>query len=526
MNLFTLMSQPAIYCEFSLDMFHVWHEQSGFDVSLERQDDGKLTQSCCQHLAAKLNGLTRINSGRPRILCAINGRGVSLRKLRLPPVKNTETESLLKMQIESEFPLPPDELAWGFQPVPQINGSNSIDGNEYCVAAVKKEVVEQYATLLRDAGYEPEFTLSALARRALCQHADSSCAIVDIGHKHSELIVFDHGVPMLLRILPWGENDLVQKLCARLHMNLEDGVKIVSQLDQEWNNNSAQTREIHQIIKQELRCLSELLMRAANEQQWYLSGAIAKSRVFVNNLSLAFPEGSVCQALLVPQGKGYSAAVCGLMKKEVLPPLILATHSVVEAPVASKPGLRQWIVLAVFLAVAALSMRHLEPLLFKPVLVGKLQKIQEQRKKLPQIDRELNFLQFLKTNQPPYLEALNQIANAAPQGTLIDTISMNRRGELTLRGSFREPPQALLFRSNLVSSGFFSTVVAADLSPSPDRQKWTVRLNAQWNTTKSIGPLKGATNETPSMSDKENRAINLGSNPPKGGIIQQHSPNK
>jgi hypothetical protein len=107
-------------------------------------------------------------------------------------------------------------------------------------------------------------------------------------------------------------------------------------------------------------------------------------------------------------------------------------------------------------------------------------------------------LQYLKENEPPYVDALLVLAKAAPPGTRFDAVSMNRRGEVSLRGSLRDGQQVAELRSRLIDSGFFVSVGIEEQSPSPDRQKVTVRMSAQWKPanlrkTPPPEPLKAST---------------------------------
>ncbi len=67
-----------------------------------------------------------------RAFCAIGARGVSLRRWTLPAASKEELQRLLLLQIEREFPVAPDELAWGYRVV--RNGSGK--PQEVIVAAV------------------------------------------------------------------------------------------------------------------------------------------------------------------------------------------------------------------------------------------------------------------------------------------------------------------------------------------------------------------------------------------------------
>jgi hypothetical protein len=130
-------------------------------------------------------------------------------------------------------------------------------------------------------------------------------------------------------------------------------------------------------------------------------------------------------------------------------------------------------------AIGLLFLPYAEAILLKPRLSKKLATIKTYRESLPKIDRELGFLHYLETNQPPYLDALFVLANAAAPGTKFDAVSMNRRGDLTLRGMM-QTAQAAEFRSKLIDSGFFSSVVVEEQTPTPDRQRVVIRIAAQW----------------------------------------------
>jgi hypothetical protein len=127
-------------------------------------------------------------------------------------------------------------------------------------------------------------------------------------------------------------------------------------------------------------------------------------------------------------------------------------------------------------------------LIEKPFLESKLAGLKAGRERLPAIDRELNFLQDLKQSQPPYLDVLTVIAAAAPSGTSLESFSMGRKGDVSLRGKLSNAQQVMQFRAQLVDSGFFAEVTVEEQSPSPDR-KVTVRLTARLKPASERKPV-------------------------------------
>jgi hypothetical protein len=52
----------------------------------------------------------------------------------------------------------------------------------------------------------------------------------------------------------------------------------------------------------------------------------------------------------------------------------------------------------------------------------------------------------------------------------------------------RDPQQVVEFRSKLIDSGLFSTVVVEEQTPTPDRQKVVVRITGQWKRSANATP--------------------------------------
>src|SRR5205085_5587497 len=133
--------------------------------------------------------------------------------------------------------------------------------------------------------------------------------------------------------------------------------------------------------------------------------------------------------------------------------------------------------------------RFAEPLIEKPRLAKRLASIRAYRDTLPNIDRELAFLQYLKTNQPVYIDPIFALADAAPFGTRLESLTINRHGDLSLRASMRDSQQVVQFRSKLIDSGLFASVVVEEQTPG--QQKTTVRMLGQWKPSAEIPTERG-----------------------------------
>jgi len=493
---FQFINAPSVCIEIGQSSLKalVADPDKGLELPLERLENGRLSPSCRERLTLRLREWLKRRNWQPRqrAWCAINARGVSVRRLSLPSCSREELQRLLLLQIEREFPLPPDELAWGYR---QLNAERLPDNGapvtrELLVVALKREVIEEYSQLLAGCGLSPLFTLGGLARHALCLQPPASYAQLDIGRSHSELISFDHDVPGSIRILPWGGEDITRSIERRLALKRDEAEKLKIQSGHETNQLPLQQIEVAIVV--EVESLAALIRSQEVGQKLYLSGESARLKDFAPRLAKAIGGSMECERMDVPPGPGRSAATLGLKsaggKNGEGTPLVLQFNRSAGRESLLRPGPWKWAALAVLLALGSLSLRYAEAIFYQPRLSRRLAEVKIEREKLPQIERELAFLQYLKANQPPYLDAISMIATSAP-GTRVESLSMNRRGDLSLRGSMRDSQQVLDFRSKLIDSGFFASVTVEEQTPSPNGQSVAVRIAAQWKPTGERKPL-------------------------------------
>jgi len=92
------------------------------------------------------------------------------------------------------------------------------------------------------------------------------------------------------------------------------------------------------------------------------------------------------------------------------------------------------------------------------------------------------------------------LALSAPPGARIDSLSLLRNGDLSLRGSAGDAQAPGAFRSKLIDSGFFARVVVDEQTPSPDGQKFTFRISGQLKPDGARRPLQLAATNAPSSA--------------------------
>jgi len=205
--------QPCF--DFGLGSVKVLWEGRGLELPLERKPDGTLTDDCRQRVA---EGLRRFlgtgERGAVPASCGVAARGVSLRRIDIPPVGRDEVPRILALQVEKEFPLSLEQLAWGYLLDGEPTNGAAPAGNgaarslRAIVAAVRRNVLDDYGRLLSGCGIRPVFIPGALAAAATCAAGQGAAMVLDIGRTHSEVLTLEDGRPTAVRSLPWGAGDL------------------------------------------------------------------------------------------------------------------------------------------------------------------------------------------------------------------------------------------------------------------------------------------------------------------------------
>lgn len=513
------MDRPSLYLEINQDSLQVSRGNEGWELPLERLPNGRITQACKEQAVLRMQAFLKKNLWQPRAraFCGIGAKGVVLRRLTLPPATKEDRERLLVLQIESEFPLPPNELAWGCLP---LDGDKSQTESapaqqSILVVAVRKEVIEEYADLLTECGVAPVFTLAALARSALCPQPPRSYAVLDIGPNVSELASFEDGIPTNVRMLPWGGEDVTRSIQEQLSLGWDEVEKLKAKLVADPTSLDELGQKARNAMDAAFDSLREMVRNCWSGPRLFVSGR--DRRKVAASLAKRLGDDVACEALELPAGESQSATIAGLKhyteKNGAAPPLVL---QISQTPGQARPAQAapwKWAALAIGLALTSLALPYIEALLMQPRLARKLAAVQADKERLALIDRELSFLQHLKQNQPPYLDALFILSKAAPPGARIDALSMNRRGDISLNGFVKDAQQAVDFRAKLVDSGFFSQVAVEEQTPTPDRQKVIVRMSAQWKPASARESLPALKSQEPEKNKLTGKEVPLGAPP-------------
>ncbi len=435
-----LLNRPTLFIEITMTTLKVLGETRGLELALERLADGKLTPACREKTVAALVNFLGRKSWQPRAraICGLSAQGVSLRKITLPVTTTADFDRVLRLQIESEFPLSPDELAWGWREV-----FKDTTKQEILVAAVRKNVVEEYATLFQAAGLNPEFTLAAWARSAFCPMNKGDYAVLEMTETSAELLGFESGIPVALRNFATGN------------------------------------------------ITAEIIQKTISAKTTFVFGATVATNILVSKMSAT----TKCQRIEVGVGAGFSAATLGLKKlvSENQPMLWLQTKRPPTKTMfqLALPENRFWLVRGAALLVLLLLFPFAEALLLKPFLAWRVSLFTaKQQAFLSVVEPERKFLLSLKESQPPYFDAIYLFSKAIPPGSHLDSVSLNQRGEISIKAVLPNGQAVTDFRETLMASGFFANLTVEEQTPVQNQPRVNVRIAAQWKANGARAVVK------------------------------------
>jgi hypothetical protein len=401
----------------------------------------------------------------------------------------------LSLQIEREFPLPPEDLAWGFR---KLNSGFSASESErstedVLVVAVRNEIPAEYDELFAAAGLTAEITVGALARASTTGEAGSaSYSLLDIGFHSSELIVFEDGIPSSVRIFPWGGEHLT--LAISKHLEVGYGEAETQKI--QWSGGEANDAEygegIRQCVEAEVQKVSAVLAPEIRGRTLYLTGGTSKSKEITELFSRALGPSVACEAIRIPEATGQSAAVEGMRKafeNGRADGLILLENGKRKTRLDHRSlGQWRWVAAVIALLGAWLFLPYLNAAIQTGRLTRKLEKINAYQDALPSLERELSFLQYLEANQMPCLDAISVVADSAPRGMRLESFSLSRRGDLSFKGTLGNAQQLTEFRTKMIASGLFIKVVVDEQTPIQNNQKLVVKISAKWRKRESPHP--------------------------------------
>lgn len=390
---------------------------------------------------------------RPECLVFIPLRGISFRHMELPGDTGGDIRQMVALQLEQDLPLPLSEFSWGC-----FQGDKTAEGNTPVVAGLVRkgapgiklpELNVHKARIILVPGIIE-------AGRIFARTSDhKSFDLIHIEEKSTEWTSWSEGCPKESRTLG------------------------ISQSVWERPGGSEMEELIRQCGSGNLYVLGT---GAAPMGSW---------RAFHEWVSSIQPELKVHPLVTSDNGMQPLLEFIGEHKSAVHPAdvLWLENDPLAEATKNRqyrKEELTKWSAITVCLLLCVAGLRYIEPLLHFKSTESQLKAVQAQLKIIPEIDREVGFLQMMDNNFLPFESVIPAICSSVNAQFQLTELTMNRRGEVNISADVKNADQIGEYRRKLMGSGFFKSVTVESQTPDPKKKNIAVRIRAILTSTDKL----------------------------------------
>ena len=150
-------------------------------------------------------------------------------RLKLPPMKKSEIYSSIELQLDQHVPIPPEECAFGYEPLVCLTAKETRFENEVAVSVLPRQTADEYLAVFEEAGFFPlafELEAQAIARALKGSSLGETEMIVDIGKLHTSFSIAQKGRVVFTSIIDMGGFHFTRALERTLKIETAEAEKI------------------------------------------------------------------------------------------------------------------------------------------------------------------------------------------------------------------------------------------------------------------------------------------------------------
>lgn len=165
-----------------------------------------------------------------KVVTAVGGRDVIIKKISMDRMKETEAREQIRWEAEQHVPFDMDNVELDFQVLdPEGEGLQMA----VLLVAAKRELVETKVSLLTDVGLDPtviDVDAFALHNAFEVNYPDAMrgvVGLVNIGHETTNVNILDEGVPVLTRDLMLGTRRFREDLQRERNLSADEAERLL-----------------------------------------------------------------------------------------------------------------------------------------------------------------------------------------------------------------------------------------------------------------------------------------------------------
>jgi len=250
------------------------------------------------------------------VVASVSGQSVMIRKITMPAMTEEQLEEQIQWEAAQYIPFEIADVNLDFQ----ILNPGDEEGNmEVLLVAAKKEVINDYVTVLRDAGLNPvvidvdAFALLNMYEMNYPIMENEVVALVNIGASLINIVVLQGGRYVFSRDISMGGNLYTEEIQKQLSVSFEEAELL--------KKGGSQGEETEEVMRKEV----DMVIKEVSEQ---IAGEIARSLDFY---SAASPEAPINKIWLCGGSCRISGLSEAIAKNQNLPVEILNPFRNIEA---------------------------------------------------------------------------------------------------------------------------------------------------------------------------------------------------
>jgi type IV pilus assembly protein PilM len=157
------------------------------------------------------------------VALAISGHSVIIKKITVPMMTSEELDEQIHWEAEHHIPFAKDDVELDHQ----ILGETGQNQMEVLLVAAKKEIVTDYAALVREANLNPVVVDVAAFSLQNCFElnygmSDKTIALLNVGASISTINILQNGISLFTRDMTIGGNSFTEEIQKHLNVGYEE----------------------------------------------------------------------------------------------------------------------------------------------------------------------------------------------------------------------------------------------------------------------------------------------------------------
>jgi type IV pilus assembly protein PilM len=165
-----------------------------------------------------------------RVVAAVGGRDVIVKKIQVDRMKEADAADVVRWEAQQHVPFDIEGVQLDFQVLDPEGEGVQMD---VLLVAAKRELVDNRAALLTDAGLDPvivdvdAFALHNAFEVNYPEAMEGVAAMIHVGHEVTNVNILQDGVPLLTRDLSVGTRKFREDLQRERGMSVEDADRLL-----------------------------------------------------------------------------------------------------------------------------------------------------------------------------------------------------------------------------------------------------------------------------------------------------------